>query len=802
MTVCAGGSVTVGTSTYTSTGTYSDVLTSYTGCDSTVTTNLTVRPAITGTQTLAVCAGGSITVGTSTYTSPGTYTDVLTSYSGCDSTVTTHFTVNPLPTITANASSYSICSGSNVTLTGGGAASYSWTGGETDGVAFVPASSGSYTVTGTDGNGCSNTASTYVTVNAIPVVTANSSAAAICPGGSVTLTGGGAANYVWTGGVTDGLAFAPVSTATYTVTGSITYTVSGTVVCSNTAATSVTVNAPITGSQTMTVCAGGSVTVGTSTYTTTGTYSDILTSYSGCDSTVTTNLTVRPAITGSQTTTVCAGGSITVGSNTYTTTGTYTDLLLATNGCDSTVTTNLTVNAQIVIGNIVSQSVCYTDTITFTGTASGGTGRLHYLWNTGDTTTTIKVIPLATSTYTLTVTDSLACSNNTTALATIIPSTDIFGHVSFSAGSVTAGNAVLYAYYPHYTHFDTAQVQPLDASGNYHFTAINHHQYILKIFADTTVYHTLIPTYYGNPVSQFLWDSSTVINHGCNLNDSLNITMAEQSTTTGTSIIHGRIIKGLGFAKNLGDPIPGIDVKIGRNPGGQMVISTTTSDTTSNDGGGYFYFTSLPYGSYYVYADIPGLHRDSVITVSLSSSNPDALQVNYVADSNSVFVPLSSSCNVNSTVINHNDTLTAFRYGTDVIYQWIDCSSSALVPGATSQNFTTTTPGLYQVQITDFGCVGLSNCYTLGNVGLSQIDNSPDITIAPNPFTSQTTIFFTDEQKNCTIQIVDLLGNEIKKVNFTGNQYIIEKGEMNAGIYFLIITDENKNSINRKIILE
>ena len=406
MTVCAGGSVTVGTATHTTTGTFTDVLTSYTGCDSTVTTNLTVRPAITGTQTLAVCAGGSITVGTSTYTSSGTYTDILTSYTGCDSTVTTHFTVNPLPIITANASSYSICTGSNVTLSGGGAASYSWTGGVTDGVAFTPTSSGSYTVTGTDGNGCSNTTSTYIIVNAIPVVTANSSAATICPGSSVTLTGGGAANYVWTGGVTDGVAFAPAITGTYTVTGSITYTVSGTVVCSNTASTSVTVNAPITGTQTMTVCAGNGVTVGSTTHTTTGTFTDILTSYTGCDSTVTTNLTVRLAITGTQTITVCAGGSVTVGTATHTTTGTYTDVLTSYTGCDSTVTTNLTVSPAITGSQ--TMNVCAGGSVTVgsnTYTSTGTYNDLLLASNGCDSTVTtnLTVGPAITGSQTLTV---------------------------------------------------------------------------------------------------------------------------------------------------------------------------------------------------------------------------------------------------------------------------------------------------------------------------------------------------------------------------------------------------------------
>jgi len=50
-------------------------------------------------------------------------------------------------------------------------------------------------------------------------VTAITTANAVCPGNSVTLSGSGAASYTWTGGVINGVAFIPNTTFTYTVTG-------------------------------------------------------------------------------------------------------------------------------------------------------------------------------------------------------------------------------------------------------------------------------------------------------------------------------------------------------------------------------------------------------------------------------------------------------------------------------------------------------------------------------------------------------------------------------------------------------
>ena len=65
-----------------------------------------------------------------------------------------------------------------------------------------------------------------------------------------------------------------------------------------------------------------------------------------------------------------------------------------------------------------------------------------------------------------------------------------------------------------------------------------------------------------------------------------------------------------------------------------------------------------------------------------------------------------------------------------------------------------------------------------------------------------------EEQKNTTIKTTDVLGKEIKTINFFGKQCIIEKGEMSNGIYFVQITNGttvgalNGNVVNRKIMIE
>ncbi len=74
------------------------------------------------------------------------------------------------PIVSASATPGStICAGDSVKLNGGGALSYSWTGGILDNVYFYPTTSSIYTVIGTDANGCSNTSTIVVQVS--PAIT-------------------------------------------------------------------------------------------------------------------------------------------------------------------------------------------------------------------------------------------------------------------------------------------------------------------------------------------------------------------------------------------------------------------------------------------------------------------------------------------------------------------------------------------------------------------------------------------------------------------------------------------------------
>jgi hypothetical protein len=273
----------------------------------------------------------------------------------------------------------------------------------------------------------------------------------ICSGNSTTLSGTGANAYVWTGLVTNAVAFTPTVTNTYTVTG--TNTLTG---CTNTAVASVTVNAlpSVTSSVTNVSCNGG--TNGSATVTATGgvtpytylasngatvsaqsglmpgTYTYTVTDNNGCIKTQGLTITQPSAIvtTSAVTNVLCNGG--TNGSATVTATGgvtpytylasngatvsaqsglmpgTYTYTVTDNNGCTKTQGLTITQPSAIVTTSAVTNVSCNGGTNgSATVTATGGVTPYTYLASNGATVSTQS--GLMPGSYTYTVTDANAC---------------------------------------------------------------------------------------------------------------------------------------------------------------------------------------------------------------------------------------------------------------------------------------------------------------------------------------------------------------------------------------------------------
>ncbi|MES2515096.1 MAG: hypothetical protein V4580_13175, partial [Bacteroidota bacterium] len=324
------------------------------------------------------------------------YTVMATDGNGCVNSATTNVLVNPLPAV--SATSNSICIGSIDSLTANGANTYTWSPSGTlssvngSSVNANPNITTTYTIMGTDLNGCVNSATATMTVNPLPNITVNSST--ICIGDTATLIATGASTYTWNPGSS------PISNTTgSTVTAdpsiSSVYSITATDIigCVNTATASITVNPlPIITLTSNTICIGlsGALTAnGASTYT--WNPSATLNSANGASVTASPTLTTSYSVAGTD-----------------------------SNGCVNTSTTSVLVNPLPIV-TATSNTIC----IGLTGQISAA-GAATYSWSPANSLTSANVPsvtanPTVTTIYTVIGTDSNGCINSTTTTVNVNP---------------------------------------------------------------------------------------------------------------------------------------------------------------------------------------------------------------------------------------------------------------------------------------------------------------------------------------------------------------------------------------------
>lgn len=285
--------------TYTSSNnTATDTLINAAGCDSIITLDLIILNSSSSIDSVTSCDSYTWIDGNTYTTSNNTATDTFSNAAGCDSVVTLNLTILQSTSFT---DSVFACD------------SYTWIDGNT-----YTASNNTATFTLPNAAGCDSVVTLNLTIGqsttGTDVITACDS-------------------FTWIDGNTYTQSN---STATDTLTN-----VAG---CDSVVTLNLTVNSSSTGSQTEVVCDSYTWPANAQTYTTSGSYTTTLTNTAGCDSVVTLNLTINSSNTGSQTEAACDSYTWPVNAQTYTTSGSYTTILTNAAGCDSTITLDLTIN--------------------------------------------------------------------------------------------------------------------------------------------------------------------------------------------------------------------------------------------------------------------------------------------------------------------------------------------------------------------------------------------------------------------------------------------------------------------------
>lgn len=403
----------------TSTAIYNVTITDVNGCTDSDTISITVfpNPNFNLPADINQCGGSvfidagaswtsylwstSATTQSITVSSSGTYICTVTDANGCTDTDTINVTIFTPPTVTLGPNQTQ-CGGSVMLDAGNPGASYLWNTSATTQQITVT-STGVYSVTVTDLNGCTASASVTVTINALPAVALGPDITQC--GGSVNLNAGNpGSGYLW-----------------------------------STAATT------------------QQIMVNTS-----GSYSVVVTDVNGCSNADTINVTINalPIVNLGNDTTLCGDSLIldagNPGSNyawntsattqqiSVTVSGVYSVTVTDINGCSATDLINVNISQNPVADAGIDTTICLGNSITLIAQP----GFSAYEWTDGIITSNqqfITVAPAQTTTYILTVWNSSGCYDSDTITVTVITApTPSFtfnitslNNVSFTNTSVT-----------------------------------------------------------------------------------------------------------------------------------------------------------------------------------------------------------------------------------------------------------------------------------------------------------------------------------------------------------------------------
>lgn len=288
------------------TGLYIDTLNSFLGCDSIIETQVNVNPIFEIGDTVYLCQGESYLLpGGQTVNSAGFYSDTLSSLTTCDSIRNTQVIVYPT---FHRQDTLTICGGDSVLLPGG----------------YYVSQAGLYRDTLLSRDGCDSVINSRILVNPSFFDQANP---AICQGGYYLLPGGDTAS----------------STGIYLDT------LRNRFGCDSVWQTNLRVDSVYFRRDSISICQNEPYTLpGGQLVSQPGTYIDSLLSFRGCDSVIETNLYNRPVYRLRDSVSICQRETFQLpGGRVVSVPGTYVDTLQSSLGCDSIWTIRLFQIAEI-----------------------------------------------------------------------------------------------------------------------------------------------------------------------------------------------------------------------------------------------------------------------------------------------------------------------------------------------------------------------------------------------------------------------------------------------------------------------
>lgn len=465
--------------------------------------------------------------------------------------------------------------------------------------------------------------------------------------------------------------------------------------CPSPGRTAVNVTVKANSSSSITAAACNSITINSQTYTSTGIYTQTFVNAVGCDSIITLNLTINNNTASLTTLTACDTYLWTNGT-TYTSTGVYNQTLTNSVGCDSIAILNLTINNSNTGIDVLAACNSYTWIDGLTYTASNNTA-------------------------TFTLTNAAGCDSVVTLNLTIsYPNTGTDPQIG--CGSFTWIDGITYT-----SNNNTATFLLTNVGGCDSLVTLD----LTMGFPNT-----------GSDV-QTACDSYTWID---------GVTYTSNNNTATFTLINAS----------------GCDSIVSLS----LTINNSTTSTTTVAACGTYTWTN---GT----------------TYTTSNTYTQLLTNGAGCDSTATLILTINSFPVATATDNGNATITA---SAGTLYEWINCTTLVTLPGQTAQTLTVTVNGSYKVVVFNAaGCSDTSDCIVINYIAIKEIA-ADHINVFPNPTRDFVTINMTSA--SATIEVIDAQG-KLLQITQVENGGTINLSDYVTGIYMFRIKTDNGTTIHR-----
>ena len=730
-------------------------------------------------------------------------------------------TVTTPPAISV-AGTATICSGTSTALTvtspNDPNYTYSWSGGLGTGatVNASPTANTTYTVTATDAsgganNGCVTTATYAINVNPSPTaVTANTSAGTICEGSTVNLTSSATANNP-TVSFTEGFESFPPSGWTMLNAGS------------GNSWTSASGSAHT-----------GSLGIRYAWNSTNAANAWAITPQLSLLAGQTYNVSFWYKVEGS---TFPEKLKVTVGNTN--TVAAQTNVLWNNNGGASLTNTTwaqgTVTYTPSTSGNYYFGFNCYSDADQFylhldDVSIQSAAGTPTYSWTsapagfTSSAQNPTNVAPITNTTYTVTVTNSIGCSNSASVNVVV-------KHPTTSTTAHTACDTYTWNGVTHTT------------SGTYTYTTTNSVGCDSVATLNLTIKNSTASSTSATACSSYTWamngqtyTTSGAYTHtipnavGCDSVITLNLTINQPTTATVSATgcgsytwaLNGQTYNTSGAYTHTIPNAAGCDSVVTLN----LVIGQPNTGTDTQTACGSFVwidgvtYTASTTTPTFTVPNAAGC--DSIITLNLTINQPSTSSVSATSCGSYVWslsgqtytasgaythtIPNAAGCDSVITLnltIHPNPVVTVTNNGNGSFtanstvsgtFAWLNCTTNTVIAGATSATYTPTANGSYAAIVTTAnGCIDTSACVSINNVGIKENAIST-ISVHPNP--THDVVIVTMEAPAATVEVFDAQGKLVQTTQIKSGDSI-DLGAYERGVYTLKIKTEVGTSVER-----